>query len=320
MIRKHESYGGFQPLELKLETDYYASISKHVLKYNSAKAALNALLCNRSFSRLYIPYYLCPNVCNELESHSIQITYYHIDNNLLPILDDLDDGSWVYIVDYFGVMDERVDNYMNSHSTYNFILDNCHSFFHNPNQSVCIYSCKKFFGVPDGAYLITDDLIEEQPELTSASYYSDYLLKCLEEGTNSCYERKKEVDALLGKNYAGMSRLADLLMHSIDYDYVKKRRISNADEYEKAFNNINKIKVDIGSIPYMYPLNIGKNIKSHLIENKIFVPTLWKHCLDESFYDTIEYDLTENTIFLPVDQRYDKEDILYIISIIKQYI
>ncbi len=36
--------------------------------------------------------------------------------------------------------------------------------------------------------------------------------------------------------------------------------------------------------------------------------------------ETWEYDLTKNTIFLPVDQRYDEEDIRYIISVVESLI
>ena len=57
-----------------------------------------------------------------------------------------------------------------------------------------------------------------------------------------------------------------------------------------------------------------------MIENKIFVPTLWDQCGDEKYKETWEYDLTKNTIFLPVDQRYDEEDIRYIISVVESLI
>ena len=50
------------------------------------------------------------------------------------------------------------------------------------------------------------------------------------------------------------------------------------------------------------------------------MPTLWDQCGDEKYKETWEYDLTKNTIFLPVDQRYDEEDIRYIISVVESLI
>lgn len=58
-------------------------------------------------------------------------------------------------------------------------------------------------------------------------------------------------------------------MQSIDYESVKQRRRMNAQVYEERFRKINRISVEPESIPYIYPLNIGKNIKKELIENKI---------------------------------------------------
>jgi hypothetical protein len=319
MKRKHDSYGGFQPLEVKLSNDYYSTNEYNLLKYNSAKAALRVFLEKTEIRTIYVPLYLCPNVCREIESHNIRVIYYRIDHNLLPMLDHVVEDSWVYIVDYFGVMDGRVDAYIAEHGEMQFILDNCHSFFHKPNIGKnYIYSCKKFFGVPDGAYLITDEYVECQQKFSRGSEYASYLLTCLESGTDFCYQEKKKVDQYLGDNYDAMSKIADILMHSIDYEYVAQRRHDNAMIYEDAFAKKNRICIEKDSVPYMYPLNVGKNIKNELIQEKIFVPTLWAHCGKMEYKGTWEYDLTENTLFLPVDQRYDTADISYIVSVIEK--
>ena len=60
------------------------------------------------------------------------------------------------------------------------------------------------------------------------------------------------------------------------------------------------------------------DIRKRLIENKIFVPTLWADTLEDEYVGTDEYLLSKNTLFLPVDQRYDEEDIKYIIDIVRR--
>ncbi|MBR2402442.1 MAG: hypothetical protein IKB01_06725, partial [Lachnospiraceae bacterium] len=72
------------------------------------------------------------------------------------------------------------------------------------------------------------------------------------------------------------------------------------------------------SIPYIYPLNVGKNIKKELVEEKIYVPTLWGHIAENGDKNSWEYELAENTIFLPLDQRYGMDDITYIINCVKE--
>lgn len=319
MNRKHESYGGFQPLELRDTGFFYSENEYNLLKFNSAKVGIGKVIEKNQIEKMYVPFYLCPNVCKEIEGHDLEVVYYNIDKELLPIInDEFIEGDWIYIVDYFGIMDNRLDVYIKKHSDYKYIVDNCHSFFHKPNVGEnYIYSCKKFFGVPDGSYLITDDYIEEQGSLSKGAEYSNYLITALESGTNYCYNEKKKVDDLLGRTYDNMSIIADKIMRSIDYEMVINIRRENAAQYERAFSEINRIKIEKNSVPYMYPLNFGQNIKKELIGKKIFVPTLWEQCKEEKYKETWEYDLTENTLFLPVDQRYDKEDVEYVISIVK---
>lgn len=318
MNRKHESYGGFQPLELRRSNSYYSTSEYHLLKYNSAKVGIDKVINENKVKRIHVPLYLCPNVCKEIERHDLQVIYYKIDGNLLPLIENYEKDDWIYIVDYFGIMSNRMDQFIKNHTNFHYIVDNCHSFFHRPNVgSNYIYSCRKFFGVPDGSYLITEDFICEQEELSNGAGYAGYLLTSLENGTNACYQEKKHVDELLGQSYDNMSKLADAIMHSVDYEFVANRRRENAKIYEQAFGGLNRIKVETDVIPYMYPLNFGTNIKRELIQRKIFVPTLWGQCGDEKYKGTWEHDLTENTLFLPVDQRYDEEDINYIVSVVK---
>ena len=319
--RKHSSYGGFQPLELKKGQAYYSEDAFNLLKFNSAKVGIDMLIEKNHIKKMFVPFYLCPNVCREIEKHDVQIEYYSIDCNLLPILERVEAGDWIYIVDYFGVMDKKVDSYISEHPDNQYIVDNCHSFYHKPHVGDnYIYSCRKFFGVPDGAYLITNSYIASQPQLVCNAKQAGYLLTCLEEGTNVCYQEKKKMDQYIAERYEGMSLLTDAIMKSIDYEEVKQRRQKNAQIYEEKFGKLNCISIESESIPYVYPLNIGKNIKNELVKNKIFVPTLWEQCGDEKYKDTWEYKLTKNTIFLPVDQRYDEEDIHYIISVVESLI
>ena len=116
------------------------------------------------------------------------------------------------------------------------------------------------------------------------------------------------------------SIITRMMIKSIDYEDVKNKRVANFKLYEQAFGADNLIKSDPDSVPYRYPLNLGVDIKKELIEHKIFVPTLWADTSEDQFVGTDEYLLSKNTLFMPIDQRYDEEDIRYIIDIVKQII
>lgn len=319
MKQNEKEYGGFLPLELNLKDrntkSYYDNYN--IYSFNTVKAALPLIKQDLSSEEIYVPYYLCPNVIAELEKNFNVIHFYNINKNLLPEINNLDDKI-VYIVNYFGVMDNSLKRFVYSNKNTIFIIDNAHSFYCKPIMSdnvYNLYSCKKFFGVPDGGYLITKKIMHTPYKDSFSNSISNYLIKSLEEGTNSCYKDKKEVDSYINNNYSGISVFSKKLMEKIDYKKIKRIRHRNFKIYQKAFKKINKIKCENKSISYVYPLNVGKNIKNELVQRKIYVPTLWNMNAEQNF---IKYEsfLRDNTIFLPLNQRYSKQDILYIISVV----
>lgn len=323
MNRTCKEYGGFLPLELNEGSEYYQYAEKQMQRFNCGKAAVANIIEYIAPKTIYVPYYLCPNVCREIESHDSQVAYYQIGINLMPAPLPDEEDICIYLVNYFGIMDMAIGEYAKAFKKATVIIDNCHSFYCEPIMAeniYNIYSCKKFFGVPDGAYLIATHLQNNEMRENYSSESALYLLESLEHGTNYCYAKKKEVDNLIAQEYRDMSILAKRMLESIDYDLVKKKRHQNFLQYESAFAERNLFKCEKNSVPYMYPLNVGRNIKSQLVKERIYVPTLWGHTLTEKFKGTFEYRLSDETIFLPLDQRYGQDDIEFIIETVKRIV
>ena len=315
MKRTKKEYGGFLPLELNLggKHPYYYDYS-NILSFNTIKAALPLIGKVLGREKILAPYYLCPNVIKELEKSFDNVEFYYLNENLLPRI-DCPNGKTIYLVDYFGIMDKAVYEYVVDNPETTFIIDNAHSFYNRPimrSNVFNLYSCKKFFGVPDGGYLISDRKFDQVYDKSISSHISNYLIKNLEEGTNSCYQEKKKIDEYINNNYSGISIFAEEILSRIDYDRIKEVRKKNFNIYQQYFGEKNYIKCEENSIPYIYPLNVGKNIKDKLIKEKIYVPTLWSQVLDAGFDNTAEKKMAENTLFLPLDQRYAEEDISFI--------
>lgn len=305
------------PLELFLggKESYYKKYN-NIASFNTVKAAIPLIRKYLATDEILVPHYLCPNVIKELEGNFKNISFYNIDKDLLPSISELTSKT-VYIVNYFGVMDKRLNSFIKKHKDTTFIIDNAHSFYSKPvmrDNAFNLYSCKKFFGVPDGGYLISKNSISSPYKKTVSNTIANYLIKSLEEGTNSCYLEKKRVDEYINCNYSGISIFSEKLLSCIDYKKIREIRKSNFKIYDDAFGAMNRIKCEQDSAPYVYPLNVGKNIKKELVSEKIYVPTLWAQLLTDEYKGTYEQDLTENTLFLPLDQRYVKEDIEYIIK------
>lgn len=68
----------------------------------------------------------------------------------------------------------------------------------------------------------------------------------------------------------------------------------------------------------MYPFLIkdGVAIRKHLIAKKIYIPCIWPNVLKEVTSNTWEYKLAADVLPLPIDQRYDEDDMRYIIRTI----
>ena len=72
----------------------------------------------------------------------------------------------------------------------------------------------------------------------------------------------------------------------------------------------------------MYPLYIanGADIRKKLQEEKIYIPTLWPDVFDVCNETDLEYDMAKNILPIPCDQRYEFEDMKFIVDEILKYI
>ncbi len=315
MERTKKEYGGYLPFELRKGKEYYSYPKEKMQRYNSAKTAIYYACQQFSPKTLWAPQYLCPNVKKTLQEVCGSIQYYNIDKELKPIDVNPQEGDVVFLVNYFGVMVQDYDAYLDENICV--ILDNSHDFYQEPVMKkglLNVYSCKKFFGVPDGGYLIGEEVKDYQLEQGLSGARCDYLLGSYEQGTNAWYARKKEMDKLGYCEKCHMSEVTCGILKSIVYDEVRRQREKNYELYQSAFGMKNQIPCRNGAVPYMYPLNAGKDIRKELVEKKIYVPLIWEDTLDDKFLGTWEYDVSKNTLFLPLDQRYDEADIRYIIS------
>ena len=141
-------------------------------------------------------------------------------------------------------------------------------------------------------------------ERTASEFYDDYVT---EEEKIGSWEIKR------------MSKLSDNLLHGIDYEYTKRRRTENFEFLDSCLRDINKLKLRIPSGPYMYPLYIdnGNMARKKLQKQKIYIPTLWPDVLNVCDVLELEYDMARNILPVPVDQRYEIEDMRYLIEVIK---
>jgi len=312
--------GGYFELDQFISNHYH----KNMIELNTARNALIYLVKSKKIKKLYIPYYLCDSISNVLDKKSIQYEYYNIDKNFNPIFDKiLLKNEYLYIVNYYGqISNDNIILFKNKF--HNIILDNTHAFFQNPVLDVdTIYSCRKFFGVPDGAYLYTDSVLREELEIDYSKDRMKHILGRFE-GTASDYynEFNKNDEYFKELPIRSMSKLTKNLLGAIDYvNTIKCRNINFKYLYDN-LKNENIIEVQSLKGAFAYPLYTKKSIeiRTELIKEKIYIPTLWPNVVEYSNLDSVEYNYALNILPLPCDQRYNLVDMECMLKKLKIYL
>lgn len=304
-----------------LEFEHFNSGEYHSgLRINCVRNAIALTMREYRYSHLWIPFYLCESVKNALIKFGFQYSCYSIDKNFLPTLNHTcSESEAVLIVNYFGQLDQN-DLIRFKKKYINIIVDNTHAFFMPPVSGLdTIYTCRKFFGVPDGAYLYLNTPSKLYNSLCTdrSSQRMEHLLGRFESSASQYYSVFSANDhSLSDEPIKKMSLLTSNILNGIDYSTAQRQRQCNFDFLNAVLSRFNLLNVKNSAGLYMYPLLLknGASIKTQLIKEKIFVPTLWPNVLNECSADTIEYDFANNIIPLPIDQRYTIHDMQYIFN------
>lgn len=313
-------YGGYLEFEHKEYASYYSGI----LALNTGRNCLKYLIQAKNIKHIYMPRFICEVVIEACEDESVQIDYYSIDMNFMPINLEIDDKeAYLYVVNYYGILKDEA--LVQLSEKYHIIVDNAQAFFRKPISGIdTIYTCRKFFGVSDGAYLSTDTFMDKEL-LTDQSYDRiEYLFGRIDTCASDFYKKfQKNEEELANKEIAYMSNTTKAILSLVDYKSVKKKRTENFQKLNKELKQYNKIKkLEYITGAYMYPLLIknGNNIRKYLQEHKIYISLLWPNVIESESEDSYEYYLAQNILPIPCDQRYDSDDMRYIATMIKKIV
>ena len=307
--------GGYFEFEQLVDNEYY----KNLLRLNTGRNSLVYLMKTKNIEKLYIPYYLCESVYKTLDRYNYKYEFYRINENFSPNFDrNLLDNEYLYIVNFYGQLDNN--KILRLKERYkNIIVDNTHAFFQKPLEEVdTIYNCRKWFGVPDGAYLSTDTILDEKLYEDFSRDRMIHLLGRYEGKASDYYNYFQENDKKFEyEEVKQMSKLTQNILGAIDYKKIKKIRKENYQYLHNHLKNRNKLELNNIEIPFCYPLYLDnvEGIRENLAKNKIYIPILWPNVLRENVEESIEYKYAKNILPIPCDQRYN---ILELENIIKK--
>lgn len=295
----------------------------NALALNSARNCLAYLIETKKIRKIALPKFLCASVEYVCKQANVQISYYSVGSNFMPRELKTSEDEWLYLVNYYGQIGNREIERIKKNKDL-LIVDNVQAYFQMPVKGVdTIYTCRKFFGVPDGAFLYTDSLIPRPLDRDQSANRMIHLLGRFEDTASKYYAVYIEnEDAFETLPLRKMSKVTENLLRAIDYVYVRKRREDNYRYLQDFFCDFNKLELKMPEGSFMYPLYIsnGYEIRKELRKKKIYIPILWPdvlNCCDES---ELEYDMAKNILPLPCDQRYDLNTMNYIAEEVKRYL
>jgi len=300
-----------------IELDSYnlPMMHKDAVALNCGRNCLAYLFKCRGIKKLKVPYFICDSILKVCDREGVEKDFYHIDVNFKPINICLADDEWLYLVNFYGQISNReIKEYVDTY--HRVIVDQANGYFEEPLPGVdTFYTCRKWFGVADGAFLYTDKILEEELPLDMSFDRMHYLLGRFEKTASEFYKEYTDNNKFfITEPIKRMSRLTTNLLHALDYEKVKKIRTDNFDYLNKALGNYNQL--DLKTATFMYPFMVknGAVLRRHLQDNKIYIPTLWPSVFEITEKDDIEYQMAENILPLPIDQRYSYTDLNYIVQ------
>lgn len=317
-----KSIGGYFELELKQGKEFHSK----AIKINTGRNAFEYILKVRNYKKVFLPYYTCDVMLEPIHKMKLEVSFYNITNTFEPVFDlsSIKKNDVFVYTNYFGICDHLVRKVASKCK--NLIIDNSQAFFSKPINNVdTFYSIRKFFGVPDGAYLYTNKLLGEELNQDISYNRCAHLLGRIDTSAEEYYKTFKENEEnLKNQPIKLISNLTRKLLENIDYETVKKIRVKNflfLHKYLKRVNNLNII-INSKMVPMVYPLLIekGMELKKRMIENKIYCATYWPNVFNWVDKNSVEYYLAENLILLPIDQRYSVKVMKRILEILWKYI
>ena len=137
----------------------------------------------------------------------------------------------------------------------------------------------------------------------------------------SAFEQFQEYEKSLDCSIRSISVTSEEILGRVDYEFIKSSRINNFNFIKHELTDLNLLTIssDVNEA-FCYPLILERDIPKNVFHaNNIFIPTLWPDVLNrkEPGFSTAR-GLTRKIIPIPVDHRYQPDDLRKVTHLIKK--
>ena len=309
--------GGYLELEHFYGEEYHADL----LALDCARNALAYLIEARGITTLWIPTFLCSSVPMVAKKYGVDVKTYPINADFCPDYQSIcaKANDYVYLVDFYGQLsDEDILHAAEKYGDH-LIVDEVMAFYRRPiGKFDTIYSCRKFFGVSDGAYLATTARIGRELPVDESWDKMRFVLGRYERPASEFYTESSNNNVRFrSQDIHVMSPITRNLMRAIDYDRTLEQRKRNYAYLRRELDGINQLDLVDPFGPFMYPLLLpnGRDLRKPMQQRKLYISMLWDHAANEP---GIAGRYAHDILPLPVDQRYDERDMEHMVSVLHE--
>jgi len=310
--------GGFFELERFFKNSMYHDKS---IALTSGRACISLILKLEHPKRIYIPYYTCNAVIDPIETLGIEYIFYEIDKDLEPKrIPNLNNDDLFLYINYFGLKGEYCNKIITNLGK-KVVIDNTHNFFHKGWSGIYSFtSARKYFGIPDGAFLygIPKNYAEKILRNNNVSILPN-IAKL--EGRINSYNLYKESESLFDSEVKRISYISEIILSNIDYEQVAKKRVDNYNYLHDNLGSINTFftqPLHKDDTPFCYPFVPKKYIEKKMLHKLgLFIPSFWLDVSSRAISGfKFEKHLSTNMLPLPVDHRYSKNEMKTIVRVV----
>lgn len=310
MAASNKEIGGYFELEHFGGKEYHEG----AIALNCARSCAAYVIEARGIKTLWTPWYLCISVDRLCDQLGVEVKHFSINADFTPDFDTFEVGEdeYLYLVDYYGQLTDDQIRDAAARAKGRIIVDEVMAFFRKPVDGLdTLNSCRKFFGVADGAYLYTDAILDRELPLDESRDRMDFVLGRCERPANDFYQRSAENNVFFkDEPIKRMSPITRNILRGIDYETAAATRRTNFEALAAELGDLNEISPRATDGAFMYPLLIegGAAIRKNLQQQKIYVSMLWGR---DPMPVGIDGRYASEILPMICDQRYTVKDMLY---------
>lgn len=295
-----------------------------------------------------LPSFTCNTVTEPFLKSGYAVFYYPVEKDLRTSSDAIlqtaieNDASIVLFHRYFGF--DTLDGQVNKmceilHELNKYTIEDCtQCLYSDIRRSKCDFavgSIRKWAGTPDGGFAVCRDGeffskpqksdIELEKSKVEASY-AKYRYLFDHEGEKSemldMYRRAENILDNQTEIYA-ISTTSVKVQSNLNVDNLKRKRRENFKLLESIINSRVKTVFCLNSqeVPLYFPIIVDERsaLQKHLVDNAIYAPVVWPKDEQQPMQcEGAEY-LYKHLLCIPIDQRYDQDDMRRIAKVIDNF-